>query len=41
MNGIDTVRIIKKKINEGSIPRGLCIANTGYCDFETKKFAIA
>ncbi|CAD8074532.1 unnamed protein product [Paramecium sonneborni] len=41
MNGIDTVRIIKKKINDGLIPRGLCIANTGYCDFETKKFAIA
>ncbi|CAD8069978.1 unnamed protein product [Paramecium sonneborni] len=41
MNGIDTVKIIKKKINEGQFPRGLCIANTGYCDFETKKFAIA
>lgn len=36
MNGFDAVKIIKNKIKAGLIPRGLCIANTGYSDLETK-----
>ena len=36
MDGIETVQRLKALMNHGEIQRGICIANTGFVDLETK-----
>ena len=36
MDGIETVKRLKAMMNIGNIQRGICIANTGFVDLETK-----
>ncbi|CAK91632.1 unnamed protein product (macronuclear) [Paramecium tetraurelia] len=40
MDGFDTVRNLKKMMHENQIPKGICIANTGYADLESKQKAL-
>jgi CheY-like chemotaxis protein len=40
MDGLDTVKELKRRMNDKLIPKGLCIANTGYSDLETKQKAM-
>lgn len=36
MDGFSTVRELKKLMKEKQIPTGVCIANSGYADLESK-----
>lgn len=36
MDGLKTVRILKDGMDEGTIDLGICIANTGFVDLDTK-----
>lgn len=36
MDGLETVKHLKASMNSGKIQRGICIANTGFVDLETK-----
>lgn len=36
MDGLKTVSLLKKEMNEGLIDFGICIANTGFVDLDTK-----
>ncbi|CAD8209960.1 unnamed protein product [Paramecium octaurelia] len=40
MDGFDTVKNLKKMMHDNLIPKGICIANTGYADLESKQQAI-
>ncbi|CAD8072341.1 unnamed protein product [Paramecium primaurelia] len=40
MDGFDTVLNLKKMMHENQIPKGICIANTGYADLESKQKAL-
>lgn len=37
MDGFETVRELKRRMRDNLIPKGLCIANTGYADLDTKQ----
>jgi CheY-like chemotaxis protein len=36
MDGLKTVSILKAEMEQGTIDYGICIANTGFVDLETK-----
>ena len=36
MDGFELVRLLKADMQSGLLQRGLCIANTGFVDLETK-----
>lgn len=36
MDGFSTVRELKKLMTDKVLPRGICIANTGFSDIESK-----
>ncbi|CAD8121972.1 unnamed protein product [Paramecium sonneborni] len=40
MDGFDTVKNLKKMMHDNQIPKGICIANTGYADLESKQKAL-
>ncbi|CAD8121298.1 unnamed protein product [Paramecium sonneborni] len=40
MDGFDTVKNLKKMMHDNQIPKGICIANTGYADLESKQQAL-
>ena len=40
MDGFDTVKELKKMMHLNIIPKGICIANTGYADLESKQMAL-
>lgn len=39
MDGFMTVQEIKKRMNNRELPKGVCIANSGYADLESKQRA--
>lgn len=40
MDGFETVKNLKMMMHENQIPKGICIANTGYADLESKQQAL-